>query len=76
VDDDEPPGYRSLTRRERAIAHLLAQGLPNPVLAERLGLSSKTVANYVSNVVLKLGAEDRYQVARLVCRARGGISVQ
>lgn len=63
---DEPPGYLSLTERERAVAQMLAQGLPNPVVAERLGLSSKTVANYVSNVVLKLRATDRLHVARLM----------
>lgn len=63
---DEPPGYLSLTERERAVAHLLAQGLTNPILATRLGLSSKTVANYVSSVVLKLRAEDRLDVARLM----------
>lgn len=63
---DEPPGYLCLTERERAVAQLLTQGLPNPVLAERLGLSSKTVANYVSNVVLKLQATDRLHVARLM----------
>ncbi|MFJ2034289.1 response regulator [Streptosporangium sp. NPDC087985] len=66
--DDEPSGYQSLTERERAIARLLAQGLPNPIIAERLGLSSKTVANYVSNVVLKLQAEDRHDAARLMRR--------
>lgn len=66
VPDDEPPGYLSLTERERAVARLLAQGLPNPVIAERLALSSKTVANYVSNVVLKLQAVDRHEAARLI----------
>lgn len=63
---DDPPGYLTLTERERAVAHLLAQGLTNPILARRLGLSSKTVANYVSSVVLKLQAADRLDVARLM----------
>ena len=68
VPCDEPAGYQSLTERERVIAQLLAQGLPNPIIAERLGLSAKTVANYVSSVVLKLQADDRHDVARLMRR--------
>ncbi|MPZ74577.1 MAG: hypothetical protein GEU74_15385 [Nitriliruptorales bacterium] len=55
-----------LTRRESAIAELLGKGLTNPAMAERLGLSAKTVANYVSIVLLKLGAENRLEAARIV----------
>jgi DNA-binding NarL/FixJ family response regulator len=55
-----------LTRRESAIAELLGKGLTNPAIAERLGLSAKTVANYVSIVLMKLGAEDRLEAARIV----------
>jgi DNA-binding NarL/FixJ family response regulator len=55
-----------LTARERAIAELLGKGLANEAIAERLGLSRKTVANYVSIVLLKLGAEDRLHAARIV----------
>jgi DNA-binding NarL/FixJ family response regulator len=36
------------------------------VIAERLGLSPKTVANYVSLILVKLGAEDRHDAARMV----------
>ncbi|KQO99672.1 response regulator transcription factor [Leifsonia sp. Leaf264] len=60
-----------LTRREKAIAELLGKGLSNPVIAERLGLSAKTVANYVSIVLLKLGAENRSDAVALV-RGRPG----
>ncbi|WP_426519570.1 response regulator transcription factor [Diaminobutyricibacter sp. McL0618] len=59
----EIPG---LTPRERAVADLLQRGLPNPVIAERLHLSTKTVANYVSIVMLKLGAADRADAARIL----------
>jgi len=55
-----------LTPREAAIADLMSRGLGNPVIAERLGLSPKTVANYVSLVLVKLGAEDRHDAARMV----------
>lgn len=59
----EIPG---LTPRERAVADLIRRGLPNPVIAERLQLSTKTVANYVSIVMLKLGAVDRADAARIL----------
>ena len=58
-----------LTPRERSIAELIGKGLPNEAIADRLGLSRKTVANYVSSVLLKLGAGDRLEAARIVRRA-------
>jgi len=48
------------------IADLMARGLSNPQIAEQLYLSTKTVANYVSTVMLKLGADDRTDAARIV----------
>ena len=42
-----------LTPREAIIADLLSRGLTNPMIAERLCLSTQTVANYVSTVMLK-----------------------
>ena len=56
--------------REATIADLLSRGLTNPMIAERLSLSTKTVANYVSAVILKLGAQDRDEAARIVRKAR------
>jgi DNA-binding NarL/FixJ family response regulator len=64
---DAIPG---LTPREAAVADLLARGLANPAIAERLGLSTKTVANYVSTVLLKIGVEDRVEAARVIRAAR------
>lgn len=55
-----------LTRRESAIAELIGKGLTNTTIANRLGLSTKTVANYVSIIILKLGATDREEAARIV----------
>jgi DNA-binding NarL/FixJ family response regulator len=51
--------FDELTGRERDILDLLAQGLTNPEIAARLGLSSKTVSNHISNVLLKVQATDR-----------------
>lgn len=66
----EPLVLAGLTARESAIADLVSRGLPNPVIAERLHLSVKTVANYVSIIMLKIGAIDRADAARLVRAAR------
>lgn len=55
-----------LTAREFVVADLLARGLANPAIAARLGLSTKTVANYVSAIVLKLAATDRADAARII----------
>lgn len=63
-------GFPGLTPREQAVLALLGKGLPNPVIAERLSLSLKTVANYVSTVMLKIGATDRVDAAR-IARASG-----
>jgi DNA-binding NarL/FixJ family response regulator len=60
------PTLPGLTRRETAIAELIGKGLTNPMIAERLGLSTKTVANYVSMILLKLGAQDRLEAAMIV----------
>lgn len=68
-----PPANQALpglTPREAMIADLLSRGLTNPMIAKRLSLSTKTVANYVSAVMLRLGAADRDEVARMVREAR------
>ncbi len=63
-----PPGSLStlavdLSEREREILRLLADGLPNGEIAERLHLSKGTVQNYVSSILLKLDVTDRTQAA-------------
>lgn len=74
VPAPEPVGANPwrFTPREDAIARLLAKGLSNPVIAERLGLSAKTVANYVSGIIAKVGAEDRADAIRVIRGAAGG----
>jgi len=56
-----------LTDREEEVLDLLARGLTNAAIAERLGLSGKTVRNHVSNLFTKLGVADR---AAAVAKAR------
>jgi len=52
-----------LTVRERDVLALVAEGLENKAIARRLGLAPKTVRNYVSNVLSKLGAATRTEAA-------------
>lgn len=60
-------GVPDLTDREAEVLGLMAQGLTNAAIAERLYLSDKTVRNHVSNIFTKLGVSDR---AAAVARAR------
>jgi two-component system nitrate/nitrite response regulator NarL len=49
----------SLSPRERAIAQLVAQGLPNKCIAKNLNISHWTVATYVKRIFVKLGVSSR-----------------
>ena len=59
--------FPTLTEREREILDLVARGLTNTAIAQRLVLSSKTVRNHVSNVFTKLQVAGR---AEAVAQAR------
>jgi DNA-binding NarL/FixJ family response regulator len=52
-----------LTGQERKILELIAEGLTNRQIAERMFLAEKTVKNYVSNLLAKLGMQRRTQAA-------------
>lgn len=52
-----------ITRRQQEIATLLAEGLSNAGVAERLVLSEGTVANHVENIMRRLGLHSRTQIA-------------
>lgn len=60
---DQDPRFRSLNLRERQILALIADALTNRQIADRLGLAEKTVKNYVSSLLCKLGFEHRTQAA-------------
>ena len=51
--------FPELTQRERAVLEQLVTGMPNAGIAHQLGLSTKTVRNYVSAILLKLQVADR-----------------
>ena len=61
--------FEELTEREREVLALIAEGSSNPEIARALGLSLKTVQNYVSRILDKLQVADRTQAA---LRARNG----
>ena len=65
------PELASLTDQERRLLELIAEGLTNRQIGERMSLAEKTVKNYVSNVLAKLGLERRTQAAVLASRLLG-----
>jgi NarL family two-component system response regulator LiaR len=60
---DEPNVFLELTERELEVLRLIAAGLANATIAERLFISEKTVKGHVSNILGKLHILDRTQAA-------------
>jgi DNA-binding NarL/FixJ family response regulator len=60
-----PPELADLTDREREVMVLIAEGLTNDEIAERLVISPATAKTHVSRILLKLGARDRAQLVVL-----------
>ena len=65
--DDKVAG---LTEREREVLDLIAEGLTNRQIGERLFLAEKTIKNYVSSLLAKLGLQRRTQAAVLGAEIR------
>jgi DNA-binding NarL/FixJ family response regulator len=61
-----------LTEQERRVLELIGHGLTNRQIAEHMVLAEKTVKNYVSNLLAKLGLQRRTQVAVLATELRNG----
>ncbi|QSF44398.1 response regulator [Paenibacillus tianjinensis] len=59
----EVPAYKELTEREMEVLKLLAQGKSNQDIADQLIIGIKTVKFHVTNILAKLGVEDRTQAA-------------
>ncbi|MGH9281094.1 MAG: response regulator [Acidimicrobiales bacterium] len=57
-----------LTEQERRILDLIAEGLTNRQIGERMFLAEKTVKNYVSNILMKLGMSRRTEAAAYAAR--------
>jgi DNA-binding NarL/FixJ family response regulator len=65
---DDP--LAALTDQERRILDLIGEGLTNRQIGERMFLAEKTVKNYVSNLLSKLGLQRRTQAAVLATEVR------
>ena len=74
VRGDAPSGGTlpgdGLTPQEQKITALVAEGLTNRQIGERVHLAKKTVKNYVSTILMKLGISRRAQVAALIAKQR------
>jgi two-component system, NarL family, response regulator DevR len=66
----EPGPLTGLTGQERVLLDLIGEGLTNRQIAERMFLAEKTVKNYVSRVLAKLGMQRRTQAAVLATELR------
>jgi len=65
---EEDERFSSLTDQERRILMLLADGLTNRQIAEQMYLAEKTVKNYVSNLLAKMGMHRRTEAAVYAAR--------
>jgi DNA-binding NarL/FixJ family response regulator len=65
-----PVELARLTDQENKVLDLIAEGLTNRQIGERLFLAEKTVKNHVTNVLSKLGVERRTQAAVIASRLR------
>ena len=70
AQDARRVSFPDLSDREAEVLELLGLGLPNRSIADRLGLSDKTVRNHVSSILTKLGVESRHEAADLVRAVR------
>ncbi len=70
--EPEDPRLRDLTQTERTLLDLLGEGLTNREIGERMFLAEKTVKNYVSRLLAKLGMHRRTQAALLAAELRQG----
>jgi DNA-binding NarL/FixJ family response regulator len=68
AESEELEEFKELTDQERRILALVAEGLTNRQIAERMYLAEKTVKNYVSSLLAKLGLERRTQAAVLAAK--------
>lgn len=66
LSDEALESRYGLTERQIEVARLLAQGMSNAEIAERLGLSTYTARNHTEQILLKLGASTRARVGAIL----------
>jgi two-component system nitrate/nitrite response regulator NarL len=64
-----PEPIAALTERQRQVLRLVAEGLDNAEIAERMGISQRTARAHVSSVLERLGVENRTQAAVAALRS-------
>ncbi|MGY1811533.1 response regulator transcription factor [Blastococcus sp. SYSU D00820] len=69
-DPDRERRLAALTEQERTVLRLIGEGLTNRQIGVRMGLAEKTVKNYTSHLLAKLGLERRTQAAILATELR------
>jgi two-component system, NarL family, response regulator DevR len=67
---EEAGAFADLTEQERRVLAHVADGASNRAIADRMGLAEKTVRNYVSSILAKLGIDSRAQAAGYAIRNR------
>ncbi|MCE0764848.1 response regulator transcription factor [Pseudonocardia kujensis] len=72
-DHEEDPRYAALSAQERRILKLIAEGLTNRQIGAELYLAEKTVKNYVSTLLRKLGLSRRTEAAVYAIERRDGL---
>jgi two-component system response regulator DevR len=70
ADREKADPFAALTNQERRILDLIGEGLTNRQIGERMFLAEKTVKNYVSSLLAKLGLERRTQAAILATESK------
>ncbi|MHA7262635.1 response regulator [Arthrobacter sp. TMN-37] len=68
---EEDPRFDALTAQERKVLHYIGEGLTNKEIGSTMFLAEKTVKNYVSSLLAKLGFQRRTQAAVFIATARG-----
>ncbi|MGH8795379.1 MAG: response regulator [Stackebrandtia sp.] len=69
-EQEQADPLRELSPQERTVFELIGEGLTNRQIAERMYLAEKTVKNYVSHLLAKLGMKSRTQAAVLATEVR------
>jgi DNA-binding NarL/FixJ family response regulator len=67
--EGRPEPIAALTERQRQVLRLVAEGLDNAQIAERMGISQRTARSHVSSVLERLGVENRTQAAVAAIRS-------
>lgn len=68
-DENKHAAEQRMSHREEQIAHLLLQGRTNRAIADRLGLSEKTIKYYMSSLMQKFAARNRLELAMALPKA-------